>query len=335
MARILSRLRRSARLKGWLRVLALLTVVDVLVAGVWLKTARARGAAAIQEGGKRLLERLGPEVLGEPVAATINGQRVLIASQFTPLSVSDVLERFEQHCAANSGGLAEELARLPEGRALDRLPAPLRDPSRWLTSRDVDREGKVGQVVCLARRASGGGVRGLVGQIMSFVETGDLAAIGDTRYVIARREGKSTETHVLAIWSDGSFNIPAMFPAEGDAPGSDSPHYPRPLASRRVFSAELEGRPYAVRMYDSARTHAEVLQEYEALPKSGWESHPLPHVRAGDDAGENLNDHFRAYTKGSAALVLAVEDTPDDLSGVTLIEMGGRGFAEVTREDQP
>lgn len=332
----LSRLVRSPRFKGWLRVFACLTVFQVIVAAVLLRTARARGAATLQEGGLKLLEHVGPDLVGEAVEATINGQRLSIASQFSPLPIPEVLDRFERHCQANSGGLAEEVSKLPEGRALGQLPSEFRDPSRWLTSRQIDASGKVGQVVCLVRRTSGGGVRGLVDQIMRFVDTGDLAELGGARYVVARREKSDTDTHVLAIWSDGSFNIPNMFPAEGDAPGRDSPYVPRPFEARRVFSAEIEGRAYALRMYDSRRSNADVLRQYaEALPKSGWLPHPMPPLRHGEGEGEDLGEHFSAYTKGSAAVVVVVEDTPDDLTGVTLIEMGGRGFAQIAGENQP
>ena len=332
----ISRFLRSARFKGWLRVFACLTVVEIVLAAVLLDSARARGTAALQEGGLKLLDRLGPELVGETVDATINGQRVSIASQFSPLPIPTVLDRFERYCQDNSGGIAEELARLPEGRALDQLPAEFRDPSHWLTSRQVEPQGKVGQVVCLVRRASGGGVQGLVDQILRFVDSGDIAELGNARYVVARRAKPGDDTHILAIWSDGSFNIPEMFPSEGDAPGRDSRYVPRPRDSRRVFSAEIEGRPYALRMYDSHESHAEVLQQYaDTLPKRGWLDHPMPHVHGGENDGEDLNDHFRAYTKDGAAVVVVVEDTPDDLTAVTLIEMGGRGFAQIAPEEQP
>jgi hypothetical protein len=253
-----------------------------------------------------------------------------LGSKSTPLGVDEVLSRFEQYCHDNSAGLSDELHAMPASvAALNKLPEGLRDPSAWLTGRQTAADGNSGQVACVARKDSGGGLQGLMDRILAFTDSGDLAELGDARYVVARRDEKAGNTLVLAMWTEGSFNIPAMFPDSGDAPGSDSRHVPRPPAARRVLTAEISDHPYALRMYDTKQTHAEVLKYYEQqLQPRGFTMHELPPT---DATGQlDLNEHVRAFSKGGVAVIVVTNDTPEEQTGVTLIEMGSLGFAKAT-----
>jgi len=319
---------QSPRLRGCLRVLAFLASANLIATAFMLPQARANAEDAAKRSGLALLQQLGPALVGPPQVASINGQRMSLASKLTPLGVGDVLERFEQNCREHSADLARELAAMPEAnRALGTLPADLRDPSRWLSSRQLAKDGKAGQVACIARRDSGGGIKGLVDRVARFATTGDLAEIGDARYVVARRDEPSGQTHVLAMWTEGSFNIPAMFPDQGDAPGSDSRYAPRPPDARRVLSAELDAQPYALRMYDTTRSHAEVLSYYEKqLDARGFRISPLP-----DGSPElDLNDYVRAFSKDGVAIIVVTHQTPAEQTGVSLIELGSLGFVKAT-----
>lgn len=327
---VLKRLYRSPRVRGALRVVTFLTVANLTVTALALPQARASADEAVKRSGLALLQQLGPELVGEPEVATINGQRMSLGAKVTPLGVEPVLGRFEQYCHENSGGLAQELNAMPAtAAALDKLPSGLRDPSAWLTSRQTATDGKAGQVACVARKGSGGGLQGLMDRILAFTDSGDLGELGDARYVVARRDEKAGNTLVLAMWTEGSFNIPAMFPETGDAPGSDSRHLPRPPASRRVLTAEIGDHPYALRMYDTKQTHAEVLKFYEQqMQPRGFRQHELPPT---DASGElDLNQHVRAFSKDGVAVVVVTNDTPEDQTGVSLIEMGSVGFANAT-----
>jgi hypothetical protein len=248
-----------------------------------------------------------------------------LASQLTPLSVEQVIERFGQHCREHSAGLASEFAALPKAAAaLQQLPEELRDPSRWLSSATIAKDGKLGQIACIARKGGGGG---LVDRILAFTASGDLAELGDARYVVARRDDESGQTHVLAMWTEGKFNIPEMFADSGDAPGADSRDVPRPPNARRVLSAEMAYRSYAIRMYDTERSHAEVLSYYEQqLGPRGFLNHPLPHASAELD----LNDHVRAFSKDGVAVIVVTSQTPAEQTGVSIIEIGSRGFSKAS-----
>ena len=256
-----------------------------------------------------------------------------LASKLTALGVEQVLERFGQHCREHSAGLADEIAALPKAAAvLEQLPTELGDPSRWLSSQTLAKDGKVGQIACIARKNSGGGLTGLLESVLSFTESGDLAELGDARYVVARRDDASGQTHVLAMWTEGKFNIPEMFAETGDAPGADSHYVPRPPDARRVLSAEMAHHSYAIRMYDTKRTHAEVLSYYEhQLEPLGYLRHVLPHASEELD----LNDHVRAFSKDGVAVIIVTTETPTEQTGVSIIEMGSMGFskASATPED--
>ncbi len=327
---VLKRLYRSPRVRGALRVVAFLTVANLTVTALYLPQARANAEEAVKRSGLALLQQLGPALVGDPEVAIINGQRMSLGSKVTPLGVDQVLGRFEQYCHDNSGGLSQELHAMPATvAALEKLPSGLRDPSAWLTARQTATDGTAGQVACVARKNSGGGLQGLMDRVMAFTDSGDLGELGDARYVVARRDEKAGNTLILAMWTEGSFNIPAMFPETGDAPGSDSRHLPRPPASRRVLTAEITDHPYALRMYDTKKTHAEVLKFYEQqMEPRGFRLHELPPT---DESGQlDLNDHVRAFSKNGVAVIVVTNDTPDEQTGVSLIEMGSLGFANAT-----
>jgi len=323
-----NKLYRSRRIRGTLRVAAFLGSANLAFSALSLPQARAAAEAALEQNGLELLQRIGPALVGPPEVALINGQRMSLASKLTPLSVDQVVERFGEHCREHSAGLAAEIAALPKGMAaLEKLPAELRDPSRWLSSETIASDHKAGQIACIARKDSGGGLGGLVKRVLAFTESGDLAEIGDARYVVARRDDASGQTHVLAMWTEGKFNIPEMFTNSGDAPGSDSRDVPRPPEARRVLSAELAHRAYSIRMYDTQRSNEEVLSYYEReLTPRGFLGHPLPYGSAELD----LNDHVRAFSKGGAAVIIVTTQTPAELTGVSVIEMGSLGFAKAS-----
>lgn len=321
---IWNKLHRSRRLRGTLRVVAFLAAANLAFTALMLPQARAAAEEAAKQSGLALLKQIGPTLVGPPEVALINGQRMSLASKLTPLSVKQVIERFGQHCREHSAGLASEIAALPKGEAaLQQLPEELRDPSRWLSSETIAKDGKVGQIACIARKGAGG----LVDRILAFTASGDLAELGDARYVVARRDDESGQTHVLAMWTEGKFNIPEMFTDSGDAPGADSREVPRPPDARRVLSAEMAYRSYAVRMYDTERSHAEVLSYYEQqLHPRGFLNHPLPHASADLD----LNDHVRAFSKDGVAVIVVTSQTPAEQTGVSIIEIGSMGFSKAS-----
>lgn len=322
MLRWLRKLRTSRRVRGTIRVLTFLTLANLVLVLCWLPSVYADAEKDAQRVGLELLKQLGPIVTERPEAVTINGQRMFFSSKSTPLAVPEVVERLERHCQSSTATLKREFEKLPAA-AQANMPKLLRDPSRWMLASSKTEDDKVGQVACLAREGDGGGIRAFLDRVADFTEHGDVSKLGEMRYVVARRPEGATSTLVLVMWTEGSFKLPAMFPKTGDAPGRDSHVVPRPPDSVRVLTAEVGAHPYALRMYDTERSHREVLASYEQVMKDrGFTRYELPKQHADLD----LNQFVGAYAKDSGGVVVVVNDTPEGKTGVSLIELGGSGF---------
>jgi hypothetical protein len=317
------------KLRGVFRVALFLSCANVLATALYLPRARAAAEKFAVSRGLDVLRQLGPLVEGSEQAMSINGQRMFLASRVTPLPLEQVLDLFEHDCQVNSGGLSRELGQLPAATQGITIPAQWRDPSRWFTLREE--EGRAGQVTCFVRQSSPGGLRGLIARLATFARSGDLAELGDAHYVVAQRDERSKLTHVLALWTEGHFNVLSMFPASGDAPGADSSAVPRPPSSVRVLSAETLDRPYALRMYDSSLSPSEILNHYsQQMQSRGWARLELPRP-----AEIDLDQSTRTFTNAGRAVIVVVNTTPEEKSGVNLIELGSAGFATVQAEPSP
>ena len=172
-------------------------------------------------------------------------------------------------------------------------------------------------VACLARDADLG-YAGTLQALTRFAKSGDLADLGKLRYVMAER-AKGGRTHVIGVWTEGSFHIGNMFPSEGDCPGSDLPETYRPEGSRRLLTASVEGAPFGVRIYQVAGTPEEVLAGYGAgMAALGWK--PVAAVDQGlpQDGG-------RAFMRGPVDALVAAQPTKDGKGTVvSLVSMPPR-----------
>lgn len=317
----------KGRRGGILRVIAFLTVVNLGVTAVYLPRARAQVESLAVSRGLEVLKALGP--IGEDTeqAMQINGQRMHLAARVTALPVSEVLSLFERDCHEHAGGLGAELAKLPAEKR-GAIPKELRDPSRWLTLKEEPDE-RGGHVACFTRASQSESLKSFIARLSAFAKTGELAELGDAHYVVARRDERTKRTQVLALWTEGSFNVLDMFPASGDAPGRDSELAPRPPAAVRVLSAEAPDRPYALRMYDSRETAEHILAFYErSMRERGF-----TRVELTKSAELDLNRFAQTFEKDGRAVIVVVGVTPEQKSGVNLIEMGSSGFA--TAEVRP
>jgi hypothetical protein len=147
-------------------------------------------------------------------------------------------------------------------------------------------------------------------RLSRFLDTGDLGHLGDVRYVFAERNAEGL-THVVTAWTQGSFNLYSLFPAEGDAPGSDLEDVPRPKRSVRLLTAGAEGVPYSARIYEAPGHPKGILATYDLrMIARGWKPVLI------DD-----KDHRRVYGRdGRHVYVLPKPDRGRTL--VTLLEMG-------------
>lgn len=295
--------------------------VAVASVGLMTRAAQATVEEVAAQVGLDLLRQVGPDLVGPPQQVLLNDQPFFLGSAVTTLSLSEVLGRFEKHCQDEAGELAQQLESLPKDGSATRAHAK-QMPFGWLGSKQLAEDESVGHLVCLARRHSGG-LRGLIGGISEFGLSGDVSALGDLRYVVARHDAAAGTTHVLTVWTEGPFKIGRLFAPNGDSPGQDSSFAPRPPQAIRVLSAEVPHEPFGVRMYDTTLPAAEVLGFYrEEMRQTGWVLHPLPRSEGAFD----LNEYASAYAKNDVAVLISTHVTAAGKTGVTLIELGANGF---------
>jgi hypothetical protein len=307
------------------RVVAYASVLSFGLAWCWVERVSAQIEQSSLALGERLAQSLG-DVVGEPQALVVNGQNVWIASQTTPLSVAEALDRFDARCVSSSQALSADLDGLEAAPLAPSGPGPALAGQRWLIRRD-ERVGQGGQLVCLAPTEPLTGFLDLGERLSTFFATGELGVIGELRYVRAkpRAEGGS---HVIAVWSAGAFNLLEALPHEADVPGEDPDGAPRPPEATRLLSARVPGRGFAVYSYTSNRSAAELLRFY-ALEMSlkGWAE--LEAERFVPET-EALSKQARAYLMGDALTLVVVDDAADAAPAqavATLVQARALGVA--------
>ncbi|MET0340493.1 MAG: hypothetical protein ABW252_05795 [Polyangiales bacterium] len=311
--------------RPWLRV-AVYLASFVAVVGLWgvhvVYTEARDGALLLAQVATRSLEvptaklvdELGPEALAGAHALVLNGQPLRVSAHHTARNVKSVLDRFSDHCV---GGKAGEPDVMRAALAGDRpaLRALLDDPMRFGVLRS-ERDDE-GMLACFQSDESDRSLAGVFARLQRFLQTGDLGALGGLRFVTARRS-ETGSTHVVAVWTEGSFRLGALFPERGDAPGSDLDGVPRPPEALRTLTATTPSRGFSLRSYDSTRARPALTAFYdEALGRDGWEPMPLP-----DDLGAADRHDVRVFTRAGRAVTVMVEEQSADARAVTLIDLG-------------
>jgi hypothetical protein len=323
--------RSNGRAAGVARVLAYMTGVGVVVAGLSFRSAMADVGEASQSIGRELLPLA--DVLGQTSRVHLNGETISIGNAITSESLDEVLDRFEQNCHEHRAASGDAWAGL--GKMRDRFATIPEKSFKALPDQDK-LKATLGRIMGLPVDSFGtyrtrGGEQGVV---MCFVqtdgtptdakiawkelkETGDLGKLGAVRYVYASRT-KDGNTHVMTAWTDGSFNMNSIIVKDGDAPGDDSAFLGRPPRSRRVVVGSVDGTPYGVRIYESAASQAEVLDYYDQkMDADGWIKIKPP----GEERAKQ-----RAYMKDGVQIAVVTEKGQNGTS-VVLGELG--------REAQP
>jgi hypothetical protein len=170
-----------------------------------------------------------------------------------------------------------------------------------------------GVVACATRNPENGNRTTLEG-FRKFAESWDVADVGLLRYAYVRRL-ENGRSHVLTVWTDGSFKLDAMLPGDDgqDALGTDPENVPRPPDATRYLTAAAEGRPHSVRIYESRQPARDVLRMYETdMPKRGWTP-----IDTGDTAPE-----ARYFERNGVDMLVVVEEN-GERSMVSMVETGG------------
>lgn len=196
----------------------------------------------------------------------INGERMHRSTAATADSVETVLDRFEEYCKKSPGALGQAMQGAMREYAPQLERRVPKGPVRSAVIRS-EADGR-GMVACFTDDKVSG-LTGLGDSLKRFLKTSNLAEFGRFRYSYAERKGD--KTFVATVWADTGLNMKTMFPATGDAQGSDSLVLPRPPNARRTLSAGAEGMPYALRMYVSQDSTASLTRFYtDHMAKHGW-----------------------------------------------------------------
>jgi hypothetical protein len=220
----------------------------------------------------------------------VNGLRFGVSAGSTTDSLARTADYFESVCRSENDAFAAALnamPRAPQGLARNRNPHVGVAPVEPATVGGVLRleggaNGERTLIACLDTSAHRVGPATLATRVKAFLDTGDLAELGDLRLVLLERSA-ATVTYV-AVWSDGTLPLLRAFPPRGDAPGKDPPLVPRPNNAERRFSAWSPGTSGAIAVYAlDGRDPSVAASEYrEALSREGW------HVETGAGNRENV-----------------------------------------------
>ncbi len=288
---ILTKLGRI-RVMGIVRVALYVCFAVTVVCLVVLRSAWADFKESTLKVGRELSQLEG--LTGDKYRVRLNGESVFISSTVVDEPVNSILDRVERACRSRAGALPEAWKQVPESMKRDQGISETDAAALGVMRKQIESEG---EVACLAQ-PQGRDFSAMVQQIREALQTGDLSRVGHLRYVYARKT-KTGRSHVIVAWTEGAFNVFHIVPPKGGEPaGTDSANVPRPEGATRILTAEIDGAPHAVRVYDVPRPDSEVLAAYEPMmARLGFQAISLEKANA---------PYARAYTKdGVDTLIFA------------------------------
>lgn len=269
MSLFIFRTKDMKRVRGGLRAAGYLSLTMLAFSAYSVKVARAEMKQTSLSIGRDMLKFMQQTSAHSVTPISINGQMMYMASSVTDDPVEDVLDRYDAACKKDPGQPHlgwKDVPMQDSGRGVTRDNAP------ELVSKGVMRTGNGGQdgsVLCFMR---GDNTKPSTQEAWtSFMQTGELGALGKARYVYAKKSGNG-RTFVLTAWTESKFNLNDMMPTEGvDAPGQDFPEIPRVPNSFRALSAHAEGLPYGINVYKTTDGPQQTLAFYDkAMVSAGW-----------------------------------------------------------------
>jgi hypothetical protein len=258
-------MRTRNRIAGLLR-LSLLVLVCSALAVFWVgQRAHAYSERVLERLGDHMLRYVGAQHQTVPQQFDVNGATFFLSTGSVAAPMSEVLDQFHAKCVQKNGRLHEQWANLAKKRKLklQLYPSTFDGVFRKESS-------KSGIVACAETGDGTLPPEVLISRIKDVLATGDIAKLGNLRYVYVTPDQK--ETVFVALWTEGPLNFRSMFPKQGDAPGEDLAGIPRPPDSRRILSTRPKGADAVFNVYRSSRQSADELVDFyrDALPKAGY-----------------------------------------------------------------
>jgi hypothetical protein len=272
-------------------------------------------------GVGRQLSKL-EDVTGGASTVNVNGLAVHRASAWTTQSQSEVLDRFAAYCRQHPTAVRRALGNL-EDALKNQAPEELAKVESAFVIRAERDESSV--LVCFADRPAASSVA-LADWITAMNSPDGLDMLGRFFFVTTTpSQSPDQKTHVVTLWSEQGLRFSSVFPAEGDAPGSDSQIWPRPKNSRRLLAATAEGSVASVRVYETSLDKKETVVEFEkSLIERG-----LKKVEVSGE-GESL-----LYEDGKGTFLVVAIVPRENGSSVSVVESpssGVRGLSAEWRE---
>lgn len=247
-----------------LRLSAFLTFVFLCLTFAFGRVLYADVKEAAMSAGHELLGL--SDLTHDAETVSFNGVRFHHASLAVAQGAHDILDRIEEHCEKAPNLLGRLFLQIPEQELARQIKEKPTKSFRHLVFREESKDGARGTVICLVDEESYS-LAGVHERLQRFNETHDFTVFGKLRYTYAEKL-RSGSTQVVTMWADSGLNLKTMFPHVGDAAGDDSEVLPRPPRSRRMLSANAEGLPYSVRLYDSPETVEAVGRFYDSWMQS-------------------------------------------------------------------
>ena len=212
------------------RVATLLLAIGFSAFCVLGMQAQARAHELIASAGEQMLTYARAQHSDGARTLQINGVPLHLVSGSTPDSVAGLLDFMHARCRDAGGRFEEQLQQASRGR-IPRIAGGTRVPLDGVLRLD-DEHG--GYLACLDLGATRIAPEELLRRVQAFLATGNLAEVGDLRFIWATRSGQTT--NYVAVFTQGPVPLLSMFPTNADAPGVDLPEVPRPARSQRLLS---------------------------------------------------------------------------------------------------
>lgn len=282
-----------------LRVATLLLAVGLSACCVLGMQAQARANELIARAGEQMLTYAHAQHRDGARTLLVNGVPLHLLSGSTPDSVAGLLDFMHVRCRDAGGRFEEQFRQASRGR-LPRIAGDTRVPLDGVLRLDDERGG---YLACLDLGGTRVAPEELLRRVRAFLATGNLAEVGDLRFIWARRSGKTTS--YVAVFTEGPVPLLSMFPAHADAPGLDLPELPRPTHSQRLLSTWQEDQAPMLVSYRIAAPLATAEADFRALlVQHGYA------IRKQDPRAQGS----RAWLAGrgaSSALAIFAADGPD------------------------
>lgn len=302
MSLFIWRTKRMKHVRGLMRAAGYLSVTAIAFSAYSIKVARAEMKQSSMQLGREMLQMMQTTSHHATTPMILNGQTMYMGSSISDDDPQTILDRYEEACKADPGQPAlgwKDIAKGKEQQLKGVKGAELGSAGLFRAGADGE-----GTVMCFVR---GENTKPSVQEAFdSFMQTGELGALGKVRYVYAKKS-KNGHTLVLTAWTESKFNLAEMLPGEGkDAPGEEFPEIPRVPNSYRALSAHAEGLPYGVNVYKTTDAPGVTLKYYDIqMTNAGWRGFD-PETDEATDGGQG-----RTYLKEGMVLTLATKVQPE------------------------